>query len=35
MHQPNRDDLVDLAMFCLVVALMTLWILGMARAAGH
>tara|TARA_S200002703_G_C3774610_1_gene238491 strand:- start:188 stop:304 length:117 start_codon:yes stop_codon:yes gene_type:complete len=34
MHQPNRDDLIDLAMVCLVVALMVVWILGVARAAG-
>jgi len=35
MHQPNRDELIDLAMVCLVVALMALWVLGVAKAAGH
>ena len=34
MHQPNRDELIDLAMVCLVVALMTLWIFAMAGAPG-
>ena len=35
MRQHNPDDLIDLAMVCLVVALMAVWILGVARAAGH
>lgn len=34
MHQPNRDELIDLAMVCLVVALMALWIFAMAGAPG-
>jgi len=35
MAQRNPDDLVDLAMVCLVIALLVVWILGISRMTGH